>query len=146
MWQIAVNPRMFGVMRNAIKEVIQRRDATLRILYRLSSSEAMRAECSDDSIKIGRLSENVCRSLILEDGRRDRLWSIERDLAWAIYDINYEYREKKSIIDRSCGAEDVLNEVWSKYRREFRRVIQRLNVYFGCVHVRSTFQRWLMLV
>ena len=139
MWQIALYPRTYKHIRNAIDGDIQRREATLRVLYHLSSSEATGAECSDDSIEIGRLSEGICRNVVLEHGDCDRLWRIDNDMGCAILRIDNKYYKKKSIIDGSPEAEDVLNAVWSKYRRTFRSIIRRLGVYFWCVRVCSTF-------
>ena len=128
------NPRTNYSIRQAINDEIHRREAALSALFHLSSSKAMRAECSDDDIiEIRRLSEAICRNLALDHGSRDRLWGIEYDLAMAILDMDREYREKMSIVDGSRGAEDVWNAVWSNHRRVFRRLVRKLGVYFGCV-------------
>ena len=138
---MALNTRTNVTIRQAIIDDVHRREATLRILYRLSSSESTGAECSDDDIiEIGRLSEGICRNVALEHRHRDRLRIIDSDMLLAIIDVDNEYRDKKSIIDGSRGAEDVWNSVWSKYHQSrFRRLIRRLQDYFWCVHVRSTF-------
>ena len=146
MWEMAVYPTAYTLVRDAMDEDIHRREVTLRILYRLSSSEAMRAECICDVIEIRRMSENVCRRLILQLEGRDTLQDIEMNLLGAIMEIDYEHRKKKSIIDESRGAEEVFNAVWSKHRRRFRRLVRRLRVYFECVHVHLTFVRKLMFV
>ena len=145
MWQLAVHPRTYEFIRNAIINDIHRREATLRVLFRLASSGAIRAECIDDSIEIGRLSESICRELILGNEGRDTFSRINKDMTCAVLDMNREYGEKKIwFIDGSPRAEDESDEskaVWSKHRRTLRRIIRKFRFYVGCVHVHLTPQR-----
>ena len=141
MWQFAFFPSTHGVLADTIINDIRGRRATLHTLYRLSSSEAIGAECIGDVAEIRHLSENICREFFLEHGDREMLWDIDFYLKWTIQKMYDEFIEKKkSINDGSRGTEDVWNELWREYRREFRSLIRRFIVYFGYVHERWTFQ------